>query len=392
MSTSGASSPEFVSAVAATDVTVDESTAKTFCKGCSCNKLNSEFIDNGVVKKQCARCRHRDATRVRVVDYKTDAVRERKRNWRKNNLDKVNEYSNVYRLKKREENTEEFVKHTNEVHKEWCKNHPEKMQEANEKKKNNKDMYYKIYQNVARTKNLDFAMSNIEYTNLTALPCFYCGTLEPRGFNGMDRVNQQQGYTIDNVVSCCEMCNLMKGCLSSQIFIKRIIHILTHHNMVKDGEYYHDAFLNRHSSEYNNYLHRAQTRDIAFEITQDDFENIRILPCYICGKKPTPHHINGVDRFNNNIGYTLENCRPCCGDCNYMKKDYEWETFISQLSLILKNHQVNMNAKEEPQLQFMLKINKKSKEELAKETEERLTNIKQQTLEKLRVKVINAKK
>jgi hypothetical protein len=37
---------------------------------------------------------------------------------------------------------------------------------------------------------------------------------------------------------------------------------------------------------------------------------------------------NGIDRVDSNIGYTLENCVPCCEAVNRMKMDLSKEEFI----------------------------------------------------------------
>lgn len=44
-------------------------------------------------------------------------------------------------------------------------------------------------------------------------------------YNGIDRVDNTKGYTIDNVVPCCGICNMAKGKLNQQEFqnwIKRV--------------------------------------------------------------------------------------------------------------------------------------------------------------------------
>jgi hypothetical protein len=41
--------------------------------------------------------------------------------------------------------------------------------------------------------------------------CHYCGILETGRFNGLDRVDNQKGYTLENVVACCRWCNRAKG-------------------------------------------------------------------------------------------------------------------------------------------------------------------------------------
>lgn len=65
------------------------------------------------------------------------------------------------------------------------------------------------------------------------------------------------------------------------------------------------------------------------------FKNIALSDCYYCKKPPSrvcedknskgvvtdsTIKVNGVDRYDNNIGYLKENCVPCCTSCNSRKR------------------------------------------------------------------------
>ena len=45
---------------------------------------------------------------------------------------------------------------------------------------------------------------------------------------------------------------------------------------------------------------------------------------------------NGVDRKDNNLGYTIDNCVPCCHRCNSMKSNLSYQNFIQHISNIYK--------------------------------------------------------
>jgi len=51
-------------------------------------------------------------------------------------------------------------------------------------------------------------------------------------------------------------------------------------------------------------------------ITQHDILKILDTPCTYCGFPST-----GFDRINNNLGHILENCVPCCRECNTARMD-----------------------------------------------------------------------
>jgi hypothetical protein len=81
----------------------------------------------------------------------------------------------------------------------------------------------------ARGKGLPFTLTKEQLLDLTKQNCFYCGSLpfqvkkhpyrdSSYVYNGLDRVDNSKGYTIDNVVPCCGICNHTKATLSQDEF------------------------------------------------------------------------------------------------------------------------------------------------------------------------------
>lgn len=76
-----------------------------------------------------------------------------------------------------------------------------------------------------------FALTLDQCKTLFGGLCFYCNAVPARisqaisgkifFYNGIDRVDSTKGYTIDNCVSCCSQCNMMKGTLCQSLFIER---------------------------------------------------------------------------------------------------------------------------------------------------------------------------
>lgn len=65
----------------------------------------------------------------------------------------------------------------------------------------------------AKQRGLSWDISIPQYTHLMSLPCFYCGgSLPPLGC-GLDRLDNNKGYQMDNVAPCCYSCNSLKGSL-----------------------------------------------------------------------------------------------------------------------------------------------------------------------------------
>lgn len=87
---------------------------------------------------------------------------------------------------------------------------------------------YANYQRRASRKNMKFEITKEEFKELTSHDCFYCGaipsnkyTKSPVGdftYNGLDRLDSSEGYTMNNVVPCCKKCNEAKMDLSPRDF------------------------------------------------------------------------------------------------------------------------------------------------------------------------------
>ncbi len=90
----------------------------------------------------------------------------------------------------------------------------------------------------AKKRNRAFELAFAEFFRLSALPCFYCGRdffstnrckWDEFRYNGLDRVDSTKGYTPDNIVPCCKLCNIMKADLSVEMFVEQIERIYATH-------------------------------------------------------------------------------------------------------------------------------------------------------------------
>lgn len=62
----------------------------------------------------------------------------------------------------------------------------------------------------ARRKNMEWNISKPDYANFMRKPCEYCNkTLHLYGI-GLDRLDNNKGYVISNVVPCCAACNRIR--------------------------------------------------------------------------------------------------------------------------------------------------------------------------------------
>lgn len=96
---------------------------------------------------------------------------------------------------------------------------------------------YRNYKRHAKQKRLIFQLTQSEFESILQKPCQYCGSL-PKTYadgysrNGVDRIDSTVGYTIGNVVPCCEMCNRAKLDNTVEEFVKWVdlIHAHLHKN------------------------------------------------------------------------------------------------------------------------------------------------------------------
>lgn len=80
---------------------------------------------------------------------------------------------------------------------------------------------------------------------------------------------------------------------------------------------------------YSYYKHSAKKRNINFELTIEQFESLVPSNCFYCDETS-----NGIDRWDSNIGYTIVNSKPCCGECNFIKNKTSPNVFIEKIKKI----------------------------------------------------------
>jgi len=219
----------------------------------------------------------------------------------------------------------------------------------------NKHVIWNHYVKGAHKRAIHFALTKTKFNELIVQLCFYCDYKKDGEVNGIDRLDNNQGYQEDNVVACCETCNTLKGTQHPQEFIDKLraIHLFqsTATPVSKELlEKWKTTYQNKTSSSYKIYAKNANTRNIQFTLSEQDFAEIIRNPCYLCGAEGP----SGIDRFNNHQGYLKENCRPCCGHCNLIKKDQPYEALIqcaekisfayAKLSAFLDTKQIPIRA------------------------------------------------
>lgn len=101
---------------------------------------------------------------------------------------------------------------------------------------------YEKYRRAAEARDRSFSLSLLDVERLLFGNCFYCDATPSREFkapfknqkkpereiilcNGIDRVDNSIGYIVENCVTCCPKCNLMKHVLSEDEFLEQVMRI-----------------------------------------------------------------------------------------------------------------------------------------------------------------------
>ena len=95
-------------------------------------------------------------------------------------------------------------------------------------------------------------------------------------------------------------------------------------------------------SVYKMYAYKAGKRQLRFELTLPQFQNIVQRCCVFCGEQSDPR---GVDRRDNSRGYVFDNCQSCCGPCNKFKGAKNEQVFLSVALKIAKYQEVLQKQK-----------------------------------------------
>lgn len=84
---------------------------------------------------------------------------------------------------------------------------------------------------------------------------------------------------------------------------------------------------------YRQYVGMANRRSLPFELTVDQFNALLAGRCVYCGSSSKI----GIDRKDSGVGYTEDNCQPCCSYCNTMKWDKDEEEFLRHVLQVYRH-------------------------------------------------------
>jgi hypothetical protein len=92
---------------------------------------------------------------------------------------------------------------------------------------------------------------------------------------------------------------------------------------------------------------------VKIELTDEQFDILAKGKCFYCNAPPSmsrnspcgggkrryygDYIYNGIDRRNNDEGYTFSNCVSCCQKCNWAKKNYSLEEFTAWVEAVYRH-------------------------------------------------------
>mgnify|MGYP003344123941 CR=1 FL=1 len=92
-----------------------------------------------------------------------------------------------------------------------------KKQIRNKEKRNylsrtNINQSFHSYIKEAKRRNIEFKLTKEIFCDIIKHPCHYCNELNiEKKFNGIDRIDSNNGYILENCVACCSLCNYLKN-------------------------------------------------------------------------------------------------------------------------------------------------------------------------------------
>lgn len=105
-------------------------------------------------------------------------------------------------------------------------------------------------------------------------------------------------------------------------------------------------------ARYKEYVNSAKKRNVSWDLSFEHACTLFSDVCYYCGEAPYQYRkgkgevlYTGIDRKDNNIGYTITNVVSCCKKCNTAKLDMSEKDFFNLISKIYKNRVQRLERK-----------------------------------------------
>ena len=162
-----------------------------------------------------------------------EKIKARKKAYREANREEINAWQKAYResnpekIKAYREANREEMKAYREANREKLKALSKAYYEANREKISARQKVYKQsprgkffrVKTSAKVRGIEFLLTEEQGIEMIKKPCTYCG--KPKS-SGIDRIDSNGVYTIENCEPCCGTCNNRKGTKSKEVFLQEI--------------------------------------------------------------------------------------------------------------------------------------------------------------------------
>ena len=327
-----------------------------------CGENNEKAITKyNKISKYCIECYNKDVERKRLdrLKYPEKYIyyNAKKRFTKGHQLTRARK---MYRL-----GVYKYRQHNAILSKEYRRKNPEKVRLITKKSHSTSKYKFNTTKRICFNLNKEFDLSSEDYEDIVDNNnCFYCDL----SYNlNIDRVDSGVGYVLENCATCCTQCNMMKNTTDIYTFLNQSALICKYLNLYDIKEELKYRIKDEDDEiTYKGYIYKAKQREISFELSKKEFEKLTNSDCYLCGVKPTNIRLNGIDRVDNDLGYILSNCKPCCFVCNFMKKNYNLSIFLEKIKRIYSNckNKTKQFENVEYSRPMVKNFTKKSKEEL----------------------------
>jgi len=110
----------------------------------------------------------------------------------------------------------------------------------------------------------------------------------------------------------------------------------------------HSGMLRPFEASFGAIKKSAKERNLSFNLTYNQYIKFtKIKNCYYCNNliQWNPYNEHGknspayyLDRKQNKVGYSKNNCVVCCTTCNWAKRNMKFIDFINMCKQVAKNH------------------------------------------------------
>lgn len=241
-------------------------------------------------------------------------------------------YEKHRQKRKATEGIDEYRRKNAKQHKEWADRNPDKVKAQKDLNETNPTRKFKSLITYAKQKEIFVELDEADAMMVKfSMSCHYCDFCPEPGehLNGLDRLDNKQAYTDANTVPCCSACNYMKGAQTVDEFVTHVRR-MHKHNIEKT---LHDAgpSTRKRLLSLGGYKDmREADNEKESQLSEDEKIELWSNPCYLCGHGPS----FGIDRVDSSGQYTIDNVKPCCTTCNYMKKHIALHDFLEHVNYI----------------------------------------------------------